>query len=54
VEKRGEDIGMEGDFLEDIGEGAFYSDEENRRPNEEPFPDEVWDEELRDIDEEVI
>ncbi len=43
---------MEGDFLEDIGEGAFHSDEENRKFNREPYPDEIWDEELGDIDEE--
>ena len=41
------------DVLESMGEGAFHSDEENRRENEEPFPDEVWDEELRH-DEEVV
>lgn len=45
---------MDGDFLEDIGEGAFYSDEENKRESVEPFPDEMWDKELRDIDEEVL
>jgi len=42
------------DFLESVGEGAFHSDEEGRRGGVEPFPDEAWDEELRDIDEEVV
>jgi len=42
------------DFLESVGEGAFHFDEENHKSEREPYPDEVWDEELRDIDEEVI
>jgi hypothetical protein len=37
----------QGDFY-DIGEGAFHSDEEGRRENEEPYPDEVWDKELNE------
>ena len=43
------------DFGFDVGEGAYHSDEENRKNNEEPFPDELWDKDYeRDIEEEVI
>lgn len=38
------------DFGFDIGEGAFHSDEENKRENEVPFPDELWEEEFDDIE----
>jgi len=41
------------DFIEDIGEGAYYSDEENKQVNNET-PEDLWEEELQDIwDEEV-
>ena len=41
------------DFLDDffdIGEGAYHSDEENRREDEEPYPDELWDKEFEDLE----
>ena len=38
------------EFLESVGEGAFYSDEENHKSEREPYPDEVWDEELNDAE----
>ena len=43
---------MEGpDFLESMGEGAYHSDEENRRSDREPYPDEVWEKEFREEEE---
>jgi hypothetical protein len=35
------------DFL-DWGEGAYHSDEENRRGNREPYPDELLGEDFDD------
>jgi len=32
----------------DDGEGAYYIDEENRRTEEVPFPDELWDKEFEE------
>jgi hypothetical protein len=46
---------MEHDFLDDIGEGAYYSDEENRPDKEDDHPTDQLIEELEQIDgEEVI
>ena len=36
------------DFLEDIGEGAFYSDEEERK-SEEETPEDLWQREFDDL-----
>ena len=36
------------DFIEDIGEMAYYSDKENERINNET-PEDLWEEELQDI-----
>ena len=38
------------DYGFDIGEGAYYSDEESRRYNDDPYPDELWDKEFEDIE----
>ena len=40
------------DFF-DIGEGAYYSDEENKYYDEDPHPNDLWEEEFAEIDEEV-
>ena len=34
----------------DFGEGAYYIDEEERRNDEEPYPDELWDKEFEEED----
>lgn len=46
---------MEMDFLDDIGEGAYHSDAENRKVKEE-MPEERWEKEFDQMDgeEEVI
>ena len=43
------------DFIEDIGEGAYYSDKENERINNET-PEDLWEEEFEELewDEEVV
>lgn len=38
------------DFLDDIGEGAFYSDEENRVDGEDLTPEDHWEREFENID----
>jgi len=40
------------DFLEDVGEGAFHSDEENRRIEDET-PEDLWDKEFQTLDGEL-
>lgn len=41
------------DFIEDIGEGAYYSDKENERIDNET-PEDLWEEELNEIWEEEV
>lgn len=41
------------DFIESIGEMAYYSDKENERIDNET-PEDLWEEELRDIQEEPV
>ncbi len=43
---------MEDDFM-DIGEGAFHSDEEGRR-DEEDFPQDIWEREFEQMDKEEV
>lgn len=38
------------DFLEDIGEGAFYVDEENANDNIDEHPTDVLIDELEEVD----
>lgn len=41
---------MEYDFLDDIGEGAYYLDEENGTNNNEEHPTDALIEELEEVD----
>lgn len=41
------------DFLNELGEGAYYSDKENERIDNET-PEDLWEEELNEIWEEDI
>ena len=47
--KGGDMMEWEWDDHLDIGEGAYYSDEE-RRTLREPYPDELWEMEFEDIE----
>lgn len=41
------------DFLNELGEGAYYSDKENERIEDES-PEDLWEEELNEIWEEEV
>lgn len=38
------------DFLDGIGEGAYHSDEENRRDGEDLTPEDLWEQEFEQMD----
>ena len=42
---------MEYNFMDDLGEGAYYLDEENRVDNNEEHPTDVLIEELEEVEE---
>ena len=41
---------MEYDFLDELGEGSYYSDEENRTDNNEDHPTDILIDELEEVE----